>query len=208
MTWDEKALDRLRKLWADGLSTIEIGRRLGCTKNAVIGKAHRIGLPGRPSPIATFTTGPNRFSSDAARAAKAKAQKAVEARRAESIARAAEMAQAGATSAEIALLLEVHINTALGFLRAAGMGRADGRRIKQSQRAASPGDTPRAPHAALRYGTTGCRFPFGEPRTADFRFCEAAEVVPGRPYCAACCARAYAPAQVSGLAMMPRRWVA
>ena len=43
--------DRLRVLWAEGHSTSEIGRRMGITKNAVVGKAHRLDLPARPSPI-------------------------------------------------------------------------------------------------------------------------------------------------------------
>jgi GcrA cell cycle regulator len=38
-------------LWGEGLPTSEIGRRLGVTKNAVVGKVHRLGLPKRNSPI-------------------------------------------------------------------------------------------------------------------------------------------------------------
>jgi GcrA cell cycle regulator len=42
----------LRALWDDrGLSTNEIGRRMGVTKNAVVGRAHRLNLPKRESPI-------------------------------------------------------------------------------------------------------------------------------------------------------------
>ncbi len=50
MDWTEEALTTLRKLWAEGLSTQQIANRMGITKNAVVGKAHRIGLS-RPSPI-------------------------------------------------------------------------------------------------------------------------------------------------------------
>jgi len=39
------------KLWNEGLSTAEIGRRLGVTKNQVIGRAHRLHLTPRPSPL-------------------------------------------------------------------------------------------------------------------------------------------------------------
>jgi GcrA cell cycle regulator len=49
--WPEATIAQLKTLWADGYSTPEIGRRLGLTKNAVVGKAHRLGLPARPSPI-------------------------------------------------------------------------------------------------------------------------------------------------------------
>ncbi|WP_040507307.1 GcrA family cell cycle regulator [Gluconobacter morbifer] len=51
MDWTDETIARLRELWSQGLSTAEIGRQLSITKNAVVGKAHRLGLPPRPSPI-------------------------------------------------------------------------------------------------------------------------------------------------------------
>lgn len=51
MEWADETILRLRMLWDEGLSTAEIGRRLGVSKNAVVGKAHRLDLPARPSPI-------------------------------------------------------------------------------------------------------------------------------------------------------------
>ncbi len=53
MEWTEEAIDRLRAFWDEGLPTAEIGRRLGISKNAVVGKAHRLDLSARPSPIPT-----------------------------------------------------------------------------------------------------------------------------------------------------------
>lgn len=49
--WSGAVVSDLRALWAEGHSTAEIGRRLGVSKNAVIGKAHRLELPNRPSPL-------------------------------------------------------------------------------------------------------------------------------------------------------------
>lgn len=49
--WSEPRVTQLRKLWADGLSALQIGQALRLSKNAVIGKVHRLGLEGRPSPI-------------------------------------------------------------------------------------------------------------------------------------------------------------
>jgi GcrA cell cycle regulator len=49
--WDDAADQRLRSLWDDGHSTEEIARRMGTTKNSVVGRAHRLDLLGRPSPI-------------------------------------------------------------------------------------------------------------------------------------------------------------
>jgi len=51
MEWSDDVIARLRVLWLEGLSTAEIGRRLNVSKNAVVGKAHRLNLPPRPSPI-------------------------------------------------------------------------------------------------------------------------------------------------------------
>ena len=51
MEWSEDAIAQLRALWMEGHSTAEIGRRMGVTKNAVVGKAHRLKLCARPSPI-------------------------------------------------------------------------------------------------------------------------------------------------------------
>jgi GcrA cell cycle regulator len=51
MSWTPERIGNLESLWAEGRSTAEIGRRLGVSKNAVVGKAHRLGLPGRKSPI-------------------------------------------------------------------------------------------------------------------------------------------------------------
>ena len=50
-TWDEKKLEELEKLWGQGLPISKIGEILGVSRNAIAGKAHRLGLPKRNSPI-------------------------------------------------------------------------------------------------------------------------------------------------------------
>ncbi|WP_136659884.1 GcrA family cell cycle regulator [Nitratireductor sp. XY-223] len=48
MSWTDERVDRLKKLWADGLSASQIAAELGgVSRNAVIGKVHRLNLPGR-----------------------------------------------------------------------------------------------------------------------------------------------------------------
>ena len=49
--WNEERLGQLTKLWGQGLSITQIGLKLGVTRNAVVGKVHRMGLPKRQSPI-------------------------------------------------------------------------------------------------------------------------------------------------------------
>ena len=49
--WDENKLNKLKKLWDEGLPITKIGIELGVSRNAIAGKAHRLGLPKRNSPI-------------------------------------------------------------------------------------------------------------------------------------------------------------
>ena len=51
MAWTEDRVAVLTKLWAEGLSASQIAKELGgVTRNAVIGKVHRLGLSGRAKP--------------------------------------------------------------------------------------------------------------------------------------------------------------
>jgi GcrA cell cycle regulator len=56
MAWTEAQIADLKRLWTAGQSTSQIGTILGVSKNAVIGKAHRLKLPARPSPIRHSST--------------------------------------------------------------------------------------------------------------------------------------------------------
>ena len=48
MGWTDERVELLKKLWQDGLSASQIAKQLGgVTRNAVIGKVHRLGLSGR-----------------------------------------------------------------------------------------------------------------------------------------------------------------
>src|SRR5258706_2911738 len=51
MGWTDERVDTLKKLWLDGLSASQIAKQLGgFPGSAVIGKVHRVGLPGRATP--------------------------------------------------------------------------------------------------------------------------------------------------------------
>jgi GcrA cell cycle regulator len=51
MAWTDERVEALKKLWAEGLSASQIAKQLGgVTRNAVIGKVHRLGLSGRATP--------------------------------------------------------------------------------------------------------------------------------------------------------------
>ncbi|HEY5046632.1 MAG TPA: GcrA family cell cycle regulator [Rhizomicrobium sp.] len=51
MGWTDERVEQLKSLWTEGLSASQIARSLGnVTRNAVIGKVHRLGLAGRAAP--------------------------------------------------------------------------------------------------------------------------------------------------------------
>jgi len=48
MNWTDERVEKLKRLWAEGLSASQIAAQLGgVSRNAVIGKVHRLNLPGR-----------------------------------------------------------------------------------------------------------------------------------------------------------------
>src|SRR5437870_3420083 len=52
MSWSDERIDRLKELWKKGMTASQIADELGgVSRNAVIGKAHRLGLQSRPSPV-------------------------------------------------------------------------------------------------------------------------------------------------------------
>ncbi len=73
MAWTDEMIEQLKKMWDEGLTTGEIGRRLNVSKNSIVGKVHRLGLSGRPSPI-------KKKNPDAPQAPKQKAEKPIPAK--------------------------------------------------------------------------------------------------------------------------------
>ena len=52
LSWTDERIDRLKELWSQGKTASHIAEELGgVSRNAVIGKAHRLGLQSRPSPV-------------------------------------------------------------------------------------------------------------------------------------------------------------
>jgi GcrA cell cycle regulator len=61
MTWTDERVESLKKLWGEGLSASQIAAELGgITRNAVIGKVHRLGLSGRAKSPATSAPRPRK----------------------------------------------------------------------------------------------------------------------------------------------------
>lgn len=80
--WTPERIKILIAFWEEGLPTSEIGRRMGVTKNAVVGKVHRLGLKQRQSPIrqSSSTSAQPKKAKAAAAAADARPQAETSAR--------------------------------------------------------------------------------------------------------------------------------
>jgi len=55
MVWTDEKIKQLTKMWSKGATTAEIAKKLGLSKNSIIGKVHRLNLETRPSPIKKAT---------------------------------------------------------------------------------------------------------------------------------------------------------
>ncbi|HWL80257.1 MAG TPA: GcrA family cell cycle regulator [Roseomonas sp.] len=161
MEWTAEAIETLRALWAEGHSTAEIGRRMGISKNAVVGKAHRLNLPARPSPIRREEAG------TAVPAAPVSAP--------EPVAAAPSPTPAPAPAAPAPRPSPA---PALSTLPPATQPVAA--RPLPPRRPAPPPTAVVRPFQ--RSGARSCCWPIGEPGTPEFRFCTA-EAIPGKPYC-------------------------
>ena len=71
MSWSDERVELLKKLWSEGLSASQIAGRLGgVTRNAVIGKVHRLGLSGRATTSRMKSSRPRARAASAKRAAR------------------------------------------------------------------------------------------------------------------------------------------
>lgn len=161
MDWTEEAISTLRVLWAEGLSTAEIGRRMGISKNAVVGKAHRLNLPARPSPIRRV---PGQAPAP----------------------RAPRMTPRPAMPRPLPMLPVQRPlgQTGFGAPQPVAAQPQNLHAPRQAQAAPAPRSAP------LRFGNATCCWPIGEPGTAGFRFCTSAAIA-GKPYCDEHAALAY-----------------
>jgi GcrA cell cycle regulator len=199
MSWTEERIERLKKMWHDGATASQIADELGgVSRNAVIGKAHRLGLEQRPSPVKPGEEKEKKAASVTAAAAKpaASAQPAI----GRSAPSPGAPAQPGAAPQRpSAADMQYRSIGPGGFVR---QGPGD-------QQAPIPPAPPRrlvpakpSPEVADKTGLLDlndriCKWPIGHPGEPDFYFCgEPAN--PGFPYCVEHCGVAYQ-------AQLPRR---
>jgi GcrA cell cycle regulator len=173
--WTPARVDTLKRLWAEGLSCAQIAAQLGdTTRNAVIGKVHRLKIVDRRQPL------------EGANLKLSRKPKAVRPERTSNFIRAprqvnpdkAAMSKANSANAAGASI----VRRTLKILSGPSLPPTPFPVIVFA------GDIARC--SLLELDNHTCRFPIGDPHAADFGFC-AAPSAPGRPYCAAHAARAY-----------------
>ena len=205
MSWTEERIATLTKMWESGSTASQIADELGgVSRNAVIGKAHRLGLKSRPSPVkakekkavAKKKTVAPPATKPASPAAKPKVPVARKPEPAPAAAPASPSPASASPSQPLPDKREdlpkiVSVGPG-GFLR---QGPGD-------QQAPIPPAPPRRlvpakPDPAIADKTSlldlndrVCRWPMGHPGEADFHFC-GEKVNPGFPYCVEHCGRAY-----------------
>ncbi|GLV29738.1 hypothetical protein TomTYG75_22570 [Sphingobium sp. TomTYG75] len=203
MSWTDERIDQLKGMWEKGLTASQIADELGgVSRNAVIGKAHRLGLQSRPSPVkpneAPKKAAPVRKPAPEAEAPKPAApvqhSAPAPARPAPSVAPApAQSAAAPAADAPAPAPQPRIISVGPGGFLRQGPG---------DQQAPIPPAPPRrlvpakpSPEIAGKTSLLDlteriCKWPMGHPGEPDFHFC-GETVNPGFPYCVEHCGRAY-----------------
>ncbi|HYD24693.1 MAG TPA: GcrA family cell cycle regulator [Croceibacterium sp.] len=198
MSWTEERIATLTKMWEGGATASQIADELGgVSRNAVIGKAHRLGLKARPSPVKANEPKP------AARPKEPEARPVAKARpKSPAPLPDSEPDDDDAPAGE-ATPSQPLPHPAPDMPRVVSVG--PGGFLRQGpgdQQAPIPPAPPRrlvpakpSPDIAdktslLDLNDRVCRWPMGHPGEADFHFC-GDKVNPGFPYCVEHCGRAY-----------------
>jgi len=207
LSWTDERIDRLKELWSQGKTASHIADELGgVSRNAVIGKAHRLGLQSRPSPVTPNEPAPR------ARAKREKAEAPAAPRAAPAAPAAPWEGEARAPAARPAR--EAAAQPALPSTPAEPLVRSIGpggfvRQGPSDQQAPIPPAPPRrlvpakpSPEVAdktslLDLNERICKWPIGHPGEPEFHFC-GNQANPGFPYCVEHCGVAYQ-------AQLPRR---
>ena len=201
MSWTDERIATLKKLWEGGSTASQIAEELGgVSRNAVIGKAHRLGLKSRHSPV---KANDKKKKAPAKKPAPKPAVKKAAPRAAPKPAMqpAAKPTTAQASGASIPSQPIPNKTPDLPKIVSVGPG-GFLRQGPGDQQAPIPPAPPRrlvpakpSPEIAdktslLDLTEKVCRWPMGHPGEPDFHFCGEA-VNPGYPYCVEHCGRAY-----------------
>jgi GcrA cell cycle regulator len=203
MSWTDERIATLKKMWEGGATASQIADELGgVSRNAVIGKAHRLGLKARPSPVKPNEDKPE--PKKAAAPAPAAAPKPAIKRPSSPSAPAPRAAEPEARpAAQTDIPSQPIPNQPAPMPRIVSVG--PGGFLRQGPGDQQPPIPPAPPRrlvpakpspeiadktSLLDLNDKVCRWPMGHPGEADFHFC-GENVNPGFPYCVEHCGRAY-----------------
>lgn len=203
MSWTDERIERLKELWSKGITASQIADELGgVSRNAVIGKAHRLGLQSRPSPVKPNEPGAAPRTPEAPlEAAPWEAPAPAAAPEAEAAAEpptAPAAAEPAVPQPQPPQPKVVSVGPG-GFLRQgpgeqqAPIPPAPPRRLVPAKPSAEVADKT----SLLDLNEKICKWPIGHPGEPDFHFCGKPSN-PGFPYCVDHCGVAYQ-------AQLPRR---
>ncbi|WP_370308789.1 GcrA family cell cycle regulator [Sphingobium abikonense] len=205
MSWTDERIDQLKAMWERGLTASQIAEELGgVSRNAVIGKAHRLGLQSRPSPVKANET-PKRAAAPARKPAPAAPEAEAPRAAAPVAAPPPPPRPAAAPSAPAAPAASATPDAPTPAPQPRIISVGPGGFLRQGpgdQQAPIPPAPPRrlvpakpSPEIADKTSLLDlteriCKWPMGHPGEPDFHFCGEA-VNPGFPYCVEHCGRAY-----------------
>ncbi len=170
-TWTPARIGVLQELWGSGLSAKEIAARLGggITRNAVIGKAHRLGLSSRPSPIKRVDGKPVGQSAGGVMKTRLSSPKAMGLRRDVMVGTGAYRGDASGVRCDMHRMDRNEEGTSGRMRSSSDVGNYSPRLFKNAQ-------------PAVQAQAQQCRWPVGDPLKAGFHFCDSM-AIPGLPYC-------------------------
>ena len=169
MSWTDERIGVLKKMWKAGNSAADIAKELGgVTRNAVIGKAHRMGLSGRPSPI--------KKSADKAKTKTATAKTKTTAAKPKAV---KEKKPSAKTKKELAS--KAAKNKKPTVLKSSKTNQLD-KELMETIKQESETRPVSGGVALIDLTERMCKWPFGDPQEDDFIFCGEA-IHAGTPYC-------------------------
>ena len=192
MSWTDERVETLNKMWAEGQSASQIAKELGSvTRNAVIGKVHRLGLSNRVGPGGKDDGDDAEMPAGAAPAEPLRPAAPEAPRAAEPAARSAAAPQpaaerpAAAAPAAAAVIQPIPLRKAIIPAGQPLPPQPSANEISPEALASVREVEKRARKLTLMELTERtCKWPIGDPATEDFWFCGLPSVA-GKPYCEA-----------------------
>lgn len=190
--WDNATLKKLKALTGKGLSTSEIGKRLGMSKNAIVGKLNRMGWNAKAGANLTATDTEQKKS-----AAKKTVAKAAESKKTATAATKKTPVKSATKKTVAKPVAKVTVKKAVADKKNTPVKEA-AKKVEKSKPTAKADAKSLAVHQRIiqhslemaNLKPNQCRWPIGDPDSEHFHFCGETVFV-GKPYCYEHCKQAY-----------------